>query len=126
VEGDSASISIATAVISALENIPIDQAVAMTGSLSVRGDVLPIGGATYKIEAAARAGIKKVIIPKSNEDDVLIEEAYKDIIEIVPVTNIIEVIEHSLVGPDKNRIVEKLKNLSNLKVSADMPEVVPA
>ncbi|SFM57879.1 ATP-dependent protease LonB [Methanolobus profundi] len=126
VEGDSASISIATAVISALENIPIDQSVAMTGSLSVRGDVLPIGGATYKIEAAARAGIKKVIIPKSNEDDVLIEEAYQDLIEIVPVTNIIEVIEHSLVGPQKNRIVEKLKNLSNLKVNPDMPEIVPA
>lgn len=126
VEGDSASISIATAVISALEDIPIDQSVAMTGSLSVRGDVLPIGGATYKIEAAARAGIKKVIIPKSNEDDVLIEEAYKDKIEIVPVTNIIEVIEHSLVGPEKNRIVEKLKNLSSLKASTEMPDIVPA
>ncbi|WP_292466478.1 ATP-dependent protease LonB [Methanolobus sp.] len=126
VEGDSASISIATAVISALENIPIDQSVAMTGSLSVRGDVLPIGGATYKIEAAARAGIKKVIIPKSNEADVLIEEAYKDKIEIVPVTNIIEVIEHSLVdGPDKDRIVEKLKSLSSLKTNAEMPEIVP-
>ncbi len=125
VEGDSASISIATAVISALENIPIDQSVAMTGSLSVRGDVLPIGGATYKIEAAAMAGIKKVIIPKANEDDVLIEEAYKDMIEIVPVTNIIEVIEHSLVGPDKNRIVEKLRNMSNLKI-VEMPEIVPA
>ncbi|WMW23287.1 ATP-dependent protease LonB [Methanolobus mangrovi] len=126
VEGDSASISIATAVISALENIPIDQSVAMTGSLSVRGDVLPIGGATYKIEAAARAGIKKVIIPKSNEADVLIEEAYKDKIEIVPVTNIIEVIEHSLVdGPDKDRIVEKLKSLTSLKTSAEMPEIVP-
>ncbi|WP_340817797.1 ATP-dependent protease LonB [Methanolobus sp. WCC4] len=126
VEGDSASISIATAVISALENIPIDQSVAMTGSLSVRGDVLPIGGATYKIEAAARAGIKKVIIPKSNEADVLIEEAYKDQIEIVPVTNIIEVIEHSLVGPEKSNIVEKLKNLSNLKINPDMPDIVPA
>nr|WP_321497888.1 ATP-dependent protease LonB [uncultured Methanolobus sp.] len=125
VEGDSASISIATAVISALENIPIDQSVAMTGSLSVRGDVLPIGGATYKIEAAARAGIKKVIIPKSNEDDVLIEEAYKDKIEIVPVTNIVEVIEHSLVGPEKNRILEKLKSLSSLKTGTEMPEVVP-
>ncbi|WP_342304677.1 ATP-dependent protease LonB [Methanolobus sp. ZRKC5] len=127
VEGDSASISIATAVISALENIPIDQSVAMTGSLSVRGDVLPIGGATYKIEAAARAGIKKVIIPKSNEADVLIEEAYKDKIKIVPVTNIIEVIEHSLVdGPDKDKIVEKLKSLSSLKTSAEMPDIVPA
>lgn len=126
VEGDSASISIATAVISALENIPIDQSVAMTGSLSVRGDVLPIGGVTYKIEAAARAGIKKVIIPKSNEDDVLIEEAYKDKIEIVPVTNIVEVIEHSLVGPGKNKIVEKLKNLSSLKANTEMPDIVPA
>ncbi|MDK2825120.1 Lon-like ATP-dependent protease [Methanolobus vulcani] len=125
VEGDSASISIATAVISALENIPIDQSVAMTGSLSVRGDVLPIGGATYKIEAAARAGIKKVIIPKSNEDDVLIEDAYKDKIEIVPVTNIVEVIEHSLVGPEKERILEKLKSLSSLKTGTEMPEVVP-
>ncbi|NYT20108.1 MAG: ATP-dependent protease LonB, partial [Methanosarcinales archaeon] len=107
VEGDSASISIATAVISAMENIPIDQTVAMTGSLSVRGDVLPIGGATYKIEAAAQAGIKKVIIPKSNEDDVLIEENYRDMVEIIPVTTIAEVIEHSLVGEDKAGIVEK-------------------
>ncbi|OPY23546.1 MAG: Archaeal Lon protease [Methanomethylovorans sp. PtaU1.Bin073] len=124
-EGDSASISIATAVISALENIPVDQSVAMTGSLSVRGDVLPIGGATYKIEAAALAGIKKVIIPKSNEDDVLIEEAYKGKIEIVPVTNIIEVMEHSLVGVDKKRIMEKLTKLTNLKLNLDIPEVVP-
>lgn len=115
-EGDSASISIATAVISALENIPIDQTVAMTGSLSVRGDVLPIGGATYKIEAAAQAGIKKVIIPKSNEADVLIEDYYKDKVEIIPVTTIAEVIEHSLVGEDKAGIVEKLKNMSNKKL----------
>ncbi|WP_406661180.1 ATP-dependent protease LonB [Methanolobus sp. ZRKC3] len=126
VEGDSASISIATAVISALEGIPIDQSVAMTGSLSVRGDVLPIGGATYKIEAAAQAGIKKVIIPKSNEADVMIEEAYKDKIEIVAVTNIVEVIEHSLVGPKKNMIVEKLQNMMNLNLNVDLPDVVPA
>jgi Lon-like ATP-dependent protease len=126
VEGDSASISIATAVISAIEGIPIDQSVAMTGSLSVRGDVLPIGGVTYKIEAAAQAGIKKVIIPKANEDDVLIEEAYRDKIQIVAVTNIIEVIEHSLVGPEKNRIMEKLQNITNFRLNLDMPDVVPA
>jgi Lon-like ATP-dependent protease len=123
VEGDSASISIATAVISALEQIPIDQTVAMTGSLSVRGDVLPIGGVTYKIEAAAEAGIKKVIIPKSNEADVLIEETYKDMIEIIPVSTIAEVIEHSLVGKDKKGIVNKL---TNLKINLDIPDVVPA
>lgn len=126
VEGDSASISIATAVISAFENIPVDQTVAMTGSLSVRGDVLPIGGATYKIEAAAQAGIKKVIIPKSNEADVLIEESYKDKIEIITVTNITEVIEHSLVGVDKKKIIDKLTNLTtNIKLNLDITEIVP-
>ena len=59
VEGDSASISIAAAVISAIENIPVDQSVAMTGSLSVKGEVLPVGGITPKIEAAIQAGIKR-------------------------------------------------------------------
>ena len=78
VEGDSASVSIATAVISAIDEIPIDQTVALTGSLNVRGDVMPIGGATAKIEAAAEAGMKKVLIPKSNLKDVMIEKKYED------------------------------------------------
>jgi Lon-like ATP-dependent protease len=123
VEGDSASVSIATAVISAIEKIPVDQTVAMTGSLSVRGDVLPVGGVTYKIEAAAQAGMKKVIIPKANEADVLIERAYRDKILIIPVSSIAEVMEHSLVGPRKNSIIEKLKNIT--KLSFDIPEVSP-
>ncbi|MDD2439568.1 MAG: ATP-dependent protease LonB [Methanosarcinaceae archaeon] len=121
VEGDSASISIATSVISAIENIPIDQTVAMTGSRSVRGDVLPVGGVTYKIEAAAQAGIKKVIIPKANEADVLIEEAYRKKIQIIPVSSIAEVMEHSLVGPKKKGIIEKLKNLT--KLNLEIPDV---
>nr|WP_048174576.1 ATP-dependent protease LonB [Methanosarcina siciliae] len=124
VEGDSASVSIATAVISAIERIPVDQTVAMTGSLSVRGDVLPVGGVTYKIEAAAQAGLKKVIIPKANEADVLVEKAYREKIQIIPVSSIAEVMEHSLVGPRKNTIIEKLKNIT--KLSFDIPEVTPA
>jgi ATP-dependent Lon protease len=52
VEGDSASISVAVSIISAMENLPIDQSIAMTGSLSVRGEVLPVGGVTNKVEAA--------------------------------------------------------------------------
>ena len=84
VEGDSASVSIAAAVISAVEDIPIDQTVALTGSLNVRGDVMPIGGATAKIEAAAESGLKKVLIPKSNLKDVMIEKKYEDMIEIIP------------------------------------------
>ncbi|WNY22863.1 Lon protease [Methanimicrococcus hongohii] len=112
VEGDSASISIATAVLSAYEKIPVDQTIAMTGSLSVRGDVLPVGGVTYKIEAAAQAGIKKVIIPKANESDVMIEDSYKDIIEIIPVSNITEVVEYALVdSPKKQEFLKKLETM---------------
>jgi Lon-like ATP-dependent protease len=110
VEGDSASVSIATAVISALSQIPIDQSVAMTGSLSVRGEVLPIGGVTYKIEAAALAGIQTVLIPKSNIGDVLIEEIFKDKVKIVPVSNISEVLEYALVGKMKESFLDKIRN----------------
>ena len=109
VEGDSASVSMATAIISAIEDIPIDQTLALTGSLSVRGTVLPIGGATYKIEAAAQSGIKKVLIPASNLDDVLIDKKYVDEIEIIPVHTLTEVLEHALVGPKKDAFINSLK-----------------
>lgn len=112
VEGDSASISVATAVISALENIPVDQSVAMTGSLSVRGDVLPVGGVTPKIEAAAQAGIKKVIIPKANLKDVFIEDRYRDKVQIIPVETIEEVLEQALVGKYKKTLMEKIKSFT--------------
>ena len=126
VEGDSASISIATAVLSAIQGIPIDQSVAMTGSLSVRGDVLPVGGVTYKIEAAARAGIKTVIIPKSNLGDVLIEDEFKDMIKIVPVTDIEEVLEYSLVGVEKEGLIATLKKLaSRTKLNIAIPDSRP-
>ena len=108
VEGDSASISVATAVISAMEKVPVSQEVAMTGSLSIRGTVLPVGGVTAKIEAAAKAGIKKVIIPEANLRDVLIEDEYKDKIEIVPAKTLTEVLEHALVGEEKKRLIDRL------------------
>ncbi|HIE31390.1 MAG TPA: ATP-dependent protease LonB, partial [Methanosarcinales archaeon] len=122
VEGDSASISIATAVISAFEEIPIDQSVAMTGSLSVRGDVLPVGGVTYKIEAAAQAGIKTVIIPKANEDDVMIEDKYREMVEIVPVSKISEVLEISLIGKGKEGLLDTIKRFSK-KVNIPIPDL---
>ncbi|WP_407411321.1 ATP-dependent protease LonB [Methanobrevibacter sp.] len=114
VEGDSASVSIATAVISAVEEIPIDQTVALTGSLNVRGDVMPIGGATAKIEAAAEAGMKKVLIPKSNMKDVMIEKKYEDMIEIIPTETLSDVLENILIsGSKKDNLIEKMKNLSS-------------
>ncbi len=114
VEGDSASITMATAIISALEDVEVAQDVAMTGSLSVRGDVLPVGGVTYKIEAAAKAGIDKVIIPKANEQDVMIEDEYKDQVEIIPVQHISEVLEHALVKHEgKEGILDRIKDLAS-------------
>ena len=112
VEGDSASVTVATAVISAIENIPVRQDVAMTGSLSVRGDVLPIGGVTYKIEAAAKAGIKKVIIPRSNLDDVLIEDRYRAMVEIVPVDHIEEVLQNALMPENREGFFAKLRKMA--------------
>lgn len=114
VEGDSASVSVATAVVSALENIPVDQSVALTGSLSIRGDVLPVGGVTGKIEAAAEAGIRKVLIPKSNMEDVLIEERYREKIEIVPVETLSEVLEHTLSGKGKKSLMDKMQKITDM------------
>ncbi len=114
VEGDSASISIATAVISAIEGIPVDQSIAMTGSLSVKGDVLPVGGVTQKIEAAIQAGLKKVIIPKDNVEDVMLDAEHEGRIEIIPVSRIDEVLEHALVEVNgkKEKLIEKLRKIS--------------
>lgn len=113
VDGDSASITVATAVISALEDIAVEQDLAMTGSLSVRGDVLPVGGVTHKIEAAAKVGLDRVIIPAANQDDVMIEEEYEEQIEIIPVSHISEVLEVALAGePEKDGLVDRLKNIT--------------
>jgi len=111
VEGDSASISVAVSVISALEGIPVDQSVAMTGSLSVRGDVLPVGGITSKVEAAIDAGLKAVIIPKSNVNDIYIDKDRLKKIKIIPVSNIGEVLEYALKkSPRRDIIIKELKH----------------
>jgi Lon-like ATP-dependent protease len=113
-------------VISALEGVPVKQTVAMTGSLSVRGDVLPVGGVTQKIEAAAQAGIKTVLIPKSNMGDVLIDESIKGKIEIIPVSTIGEVFEYAM-GGQRNNLIEKLKKFaSEAKIGISLPEPIPA
>jgi Lon-like ATP-dependent protease len=112
VEGDSASISVAVSVISAMEGVPVDQSVAMTGSLSVRGAVLPVGGITAKIEAAIESGMRKVIIPKANADDVYLSKEKRSKIKIIPAENIVQVLKHSLKeGKGKERLI---KNISGM------------
>jgi Lon-like ATP-dependent protease len=126
VEGDSASVSIATAVISALAGVEVLQDVAMTGSLDVRGNVLPVGGITAKIEAAAEAGIKKVIIPRENLRDVLIDEKYKNRIEVIPADTLGDVLKVALVGPKKDSLIKKLMNyVADTPLTALKPSETP-
>jgi len=69
---------------------------------------------TGKIEAAAESGIKKVLIPKSNMNDVLIEERYRNKIEIIPVDNMSEVLEHALLGKDKKGLLDRMQKITNM------------
>ena len=114
VEGDSASLSIAVSIISAMENVPIDQSVAMTGSLSVRGEVLPVGGVTSKVEAAIDAGLKRVIIPASNANDVALDKEKLRKIKILTVRTLADVLKYSLKECKRKReIIKELKNSGN-------------
>ncbi len=110
VEGDSASIAVATTIVSALKKVPVHQDTAMTGSLSVRGEVLAVGGVTAKVEAAIEAGIKKVIIPKANEKDLVLSPQQREKIIIIPVKTIQEVLKHALNWKGKENILKKLLN----------------
>lgn len=110
VEGDSASIAIATAIVSALKQVPVKQNYAMTGSLSIRGEVLPIGGVSAKVEGAFNSGIKNIIVPKSNLQDLVLSEEISESVKIIPVTNVAEVLIEILDWSSKHSKVK-----SNLK-----------
>jgi len=107
VEGDSASVSVATAIISALSKIPVRQDVAMTGSLSIRGEVLPIGGVTAKIEAAINSGIKEVIIPKANAEDIVLDKFQLSKIKIHTAARIEDVLRLSMNKRKTKKILSK-------------------
>jgi len=92
IDGPSAGISMVTAIYSAITGMPVDNKVAMTGEISIRGEVMPIGGITAKLDAAIQAGVTKVIIPKDNWQ----EQFSSYSIEIIPVTRVEEVIKHSI------------------------------
>jgi len=97
-DGPSAGIAMATSIVSALTGIPIRRDIAMTGEITLRGRVLPIGGLKEKLLAALRAGITTVIIPKDNEKDLVeIPENVKKGLKIVPVSHVDDVISQALV-----------------------------
>ncbi len=109
VEGDSASIAISVAMISSFNKVPVKQDFAMTGSLSVRGSVLPVGGVTSKVEAAINAGINNVIVPKSNMKDIIIDKKELSKIKIIAVENIVEVLEHVIDWTGHEQIIETIR-----------------
>jgi len=102
-DGPSAGITMTTAMISALTRIPVYKNVAMTGEVTLRGRVLPIGGLKEKVLAANRAGITKVIIPVDNEKDIEeIPQNVRKAIEFVLASNMDEVLKHALARGENN------------------------
>ena len=97
-DGPSAGVAMCTSMVSTMSRIPVRRDLAMTGEITLRGRVLPIGGLKEKLLAALRGGIKTVLIPKDNEKDLAeIPDNVKRGLEIIPVNNVDEVIEHALV-----------------------------
>ena len=98
-DGPSAGVAMCTAIVSALTGIPVRKDVAMTGEITLRGRVLPIGGLKEKLLAALRGGLTKVLIPKDNEKDLAdIPDNVKKGLKIIPVATVDEVLTEALVG----------------------------
>jgi ATP-dependent Lon protease len=99
-DGPSAGIAMATAMVSVLTGVPVRKDIAMTGEITLRGRVLPIGGLKEKLLAALRAGVKTVLIPQENEKDLAdVPDNVKSELEIIPVSTVDEVLGHALTGP---------------------------
>jgi len=117
-DGPSAGVGMVTSIVSAITEIPVDKNIAMTGEITLRGIVLPIGGLKEKLLAAHRAGITKVLIPFENKKDLVeIPDVIKKKIEIICVKNVDEVLKHALTKELK-RVewveVEKVSKKSDL------------
>ena len=118
-DGPSAGVGMVTSIISAITEVPVDKNVAMTGEITLRGLVLPIGGLKEKLLAAHRAGIKKVLIPIENKKDLAeVPKTVLDMVEIIPVKNVEEVLKVALTKPLK-RVewvdVDQISNKEKLK-----------
>jgi ATP-dependent Lon protease len=96
-DGPSAGIAMATAIVSVLTGIPVRRDIAMTGEVTLRGRVLPIGGLKEKLLAALRGGVKTVLIPEENAKDLAdIPDNVKNALEVIPVSRMDEVLQHAL------------------------------
>lgn len=122
-DGPSAGITVTTAMISALSDVPVKSDVAMTGEITLRGKVLPIGGLREKTMAAYTAGIRTVIIPADNYDDLEdIDKTVRSELTFVPVRDIDEVLSVALDTKEKNTLVASapLHSFNNVMTSAQV------
>lgn len=128
-DGPSAGVSLTTALCSAFTRVPVNREIAMTGEITLRGKVIPVGGIKEKVLAAKRAGIKKIIMPEKNKKDLAdIKEIYLEGIEFVFVKNITEVVDNALVEKvfdrpnntqSKAKAETKHENNSDTKTNGD-------
>ena len=119
-DGPSAGIAMATAILSGLIQKEVRRDLAMTGEITLRGRVLPIGGLKEKILAAHRGGVKTVLIPKENEKDLIDipKEVLKDI-DIIPVSHMDDVIPHAIISKEA---ILKDAVLSDMPLGVDVSE----
>jgi ATP-dependent Lon protease len=112
-DGPSAGITMATTIVSALTKIPVRRDVAMTGEITLRGKVLPIGGVKEKLLAAHRAGIKNVILPKENEKD--LQDLPADILEVLSV-NLVETMDEVLqIALERQPVARQVSPISEIE-----------
>lgn len=118
IDGPSAGVTMAVAIYSAIYHIPVDNKVAMTGELSIRGLVNPVGGVSAKIYAAEQAGALRVLIPKDNW-----QEMYNDLpIEVIGIENIGEALEHTLVKSGDTIHMEVTSGKTDILAAASIPK----
>ena len=119
-DGPSAGIAMVTSIVSAITEIPVDKKVAMTGEVTLRGLVLPIGGLKEKLLAAQRAGIKKVLIPIENKKDLTeVPDSIKKNMEIIPVKNVDDVLKIALTKNLKRVEWVEVEQLSKNKIKEE-------
>ena len=120
-DGPSAGITMATTIVSALTKIPVRNDVAMTGEITLRGKVLPIGGVKEKLLAAHRAGIKHIILPKENEKD--LQDLPKDVLEAITI-NLVEtmdeVLQIALERPPVPRQVNQMSDIEGARLNENV------
>ncbi len=124
-DGPSAGIAMVTSIVSSITNIPINREIAMTGEVTITGQVLPIGGLKEKLLAAHRAGIKQVLIPNENEKDLVdIPEKVKNDIKIKPVKHVDEVLKISLTKEFKRVDWVEVQELTKTKKEEDSEKIL--